>query len=40
MKKTYNAPEIELIRFDAKDIITNSLTGSDPGVEDPFPEQQ
>ena len=26
MKKIYSAPEIEIILFDAEDVITNSLT--------------
>ena len=34
MKKTYIAPELELVKFDAKDIITNSIT--DPYEEDIF----
>ena len=35
MKKTYITPEIELVKFDAKDIITTS-TESDPWMEDIF----
>ena len=26
MKETYTAPEMEIIRFDAEDVITTSLT--------------
>ena len=38
MKKNYIAPELELVKFDAKDIITNSR---DPYAEDIFdPIQQ
>ena len=33
MKKTYIAPELELVKFDAKDIITNST--SDPYAAEP-----
>lgn len=29
MKNTYNAPEVEIIKFDAEDVITTSLTGKD-----------
>lgn len=35
MKKTYIAPELELVKFDAKDIITNSAV-TDPYAVDIF----
>lgn len=35
MKKTYIAPELELVKFDAKDIITNSVV-TDPYAVDIF----
>ena len=33
MKKAYTAPELELIKFDARDIITNSE------IRDPFEQE-
>ena len=36
MKKEYIAPEIELLSFDAKDIVTDS-TVTDPYETDNFP---
>ena len=33
MKKAYTAPELELIKFDARDIITNSE------ITDPFEQE-
>lgn len=34
MKKSYTAPEAEIIYFDEKDIITGSVTAADPYAED------